>query len=66
VAAAGQDHRKRILEHQERMKAEQNAPTQEPTDRQLKMPLIGEVPRVEEKPRSKRKRARPNRDQLKL
>jgi len=36
------DHRKRILQHQEKVAAEQQSAAR-PTDAQLKIPLIGEV-----------------------
>jgi hypothetical protein len=38
------DHRRRILEFQEKLAAEQRVPASLPGDRQLRMPLIGEVP----------------------
>jgi hypothetical protein len=59
------DHRKRILDHQERVAAEQRGPLQ-PSDPQMKIPLIGEV-RLPEPARPKRARRRmkkPNQPQL--
>jgi hypothetical protein len=44
-----QDHRKRILDHQERVAAEQRD-VQRPSDPQMKIPLIGEVRRPEPVP----------------
>jgi hypothetical protein len=42
------DHRRRILEHLEKMEAEKPAPEPAPSDPQLKIPLIGEVRRPPE------------------
>jgi hypothetical protein len=44
------DHRQRILDHQEKIEAEQRAPLAPSSDRQLKIPLIGEVRRTEPSP----------------
>jgi hypothetical protein len=57
------DHRKRILDHQERVAAEQRL---QPSDPQMKIPLIGEV-RLPDPTRPKRARRRvtkPNQPQL--
>jgi hypothetical protein len=53
-----QDHRKRILDHQEKAAAEQRNAVP-PSDPQLKIPLIGEVRRPEPPPpRLRRPRAK--------
>jgi hypothetical protein len=49
------DHRRRMLEHQERVAAEQRAAAARPTDPQLKIPLIGEVRRPEPAPPKRRR-----------
>jgi hypothetical protein len=53
------DHRRRMLEHQERVAAEQRAAMARAADPQLKMPLIGEVRRPEPAPPTRR-RPRPS------
>jgi hypothetical protein len=49
------DHRRRMLEHQERVAAEQRAAAASPMDPQLKIPLIGEVRRPEPSPPKRRR-----------
>jgi hypothetical protein len=49
------DHRRRMLEHQERVAAEQRAAAARPMDPQLKIPLIGEVRRPEPSPPKRRR-----------
>jgi hypothetical protein len=44
------DHRRRVLEHQEKIDAGQRRQAAEPRDPQLTMPLIGEVRRPEPAP----------------
>jgi hypothetical protein len=51
-----QDHRRRILEHQQRVAAEQQTPDATSSEPQLKMPLIGEVRRPEAPIPPKRRR----------
>jgi hypothetical protein len=46
LAAIAKDHLRRMLDHQEKIKAEQPVADQQ-IDRQLKMPLIGEVRKTE-------------------
>ena len=50
------DHRQRILDHQEKIEAEQRAPLLPPSDPQLKIPLIGEVRRAEPSPPKRQRR----------
>ena len=57
ISERAQDHRRRILDHQEKARAEQSA-SSKPSDRQLNMPLIGEVRRPAE-PAPKSARSRP-------
>ena len=57
ISQAARDHRRRILDHQQKVQAEQRASGQ-PSDRQLKIPLIGEVCRPAE-PAPKASRSRP-------
>jgi hypothetical protein len=52
-----EDHRRRMLDHQERVHARREAANLQPSDPQLKIPLIGEVRRSEPAP-PKRKRQR--------
>jgi hypothetical protein len=60
-----QDHRKRILDHQERVAAKQRDARQ-PSDPQMKMPLIGEVQRPDPAPpkRVRQRVEKPNQPQL--
>jgi hypothetical protein len=60
-----QDHRKKILDHQERVAAEQRD-VQRPSDPQMKIPLIGEVRRPDPAPpkRGRRWVKKPNQPQL--
>jgi hypothetical protein len=47
VSGDGGDHRRRVLEHLEKAASETCGPGSTPSDRQLKIPLIGEVRRPE-------------------
>jgi hypothetical protein len=61
------DHRRRILEHLEKMEAEKPAPEPAPSDPQLKIPLIGEVrrpPEVSPPKRRARRTAKPSQPRL--
>jgi hypothetical protein len=61
------DHRKRILEHQEKVMAEKRDSKPDSADRQLKFPLIGEVrPPAESAPARHRARrsAKPSQPRL--
>jgi len=49
------DHRRRVLEHQERVAAEQREAGARPTDPQLRIPLIGEARRPEPPPPKRRR-----------
>ena len=49
------DHRRRVLEHQERVEAEQREAAARPKDPQLRIPLIGEVRRPEPSPPKRRR-----------
>jgi hypothetical protein len=49
------DHRRRVLEHQERVAAEQREAAAHPKDPQLRIPLIGEVRRPEPSPPKRRR-----------
>jgi hypothetical protein len=62
-----QDHRKRILDHQERVAAEQRDARQ-PSDPQMKMPLISEVRRPDPVPpkRSRQRVKKPSQNQPQL
>jgi hypothetical protein len=53
------DHRRRMLEHQEKVEAEQHTQAVPPLDPQLRMRLIGEVRSPEPSP-PKRRRSRTN------
>lgn len=57
MAAIAKDHLRRMLEHQEKIEAEQRTSNPQPVDPQLTMPLIGEVRRLQPAP-SKRPRSR--------
>ena len=59
ISRVAHDHRRRMLEHQERVEATATARLQ-PSDPQLKIPLIGEVRRPVEPalPISKRPKAK--------
>jgi hypothetical protein len=61
-----QDHRRRILDHQERVATEQRTADAKPLDPQLRIPLIGEVRRPEPTPPKRRrtKHKRPVQPQL--
>ena len=53
------DHRRRILDHQEKVEAEQRTAAAQPSEPQLRIPLIGEVRRPEPAtPKRKRSRAK--------
>jgi len=55
----GSDHRRRILEHQEKIAAERRASGAEPIEPQLKIPLIGEVRRPQpDTPKPRRPRTK--------
>jgi hypothetical protein len=58
------DHRKRILDHQERVAAKQRDAL--PPDLQMKIPLIGEVRRPDPAPpkRARQRMKKPNQPQL--
>jgi hypothetical protein len=58
------DHRKRILDHQERIAAKPRDAL--PSDPQMKIPLIGEVRRPDPAPskRARRRVKKPNQPQL--
>jgi hypothetical protein len=60
-----QDHRKRILDHQERVAAKQRD-ARRPSDPQMKMPLIGEVRRPDSVPpkRAQQRAKKPCQPQL--
>ncbi len=67
LSSKARDHRRRVLEHQEKLRARDHAPQSEPADPQLKIPLIGEVKRDEGVVARKRKLARTRKpDQPKL
>jgi hypothetical protein len=51
----GTDHRRRILEHLERAQAEMPAPAAQASERQLKIPLIGEARRPDAPPAKRRR-----------
>lgn len=59
MAAIAKDHLRRMLEHQEKVEAEQQISNPKPADPQLRMPLIGEVrplqPVPSKRPRSRKK-----------
>lgn len=58
ISQAARDHRRRMLDHQEKVDAEQRNSSQS-SDRQLKMPLIGEVRRpAEPAPKTTRSRTK--------
>jgi hypothetical protein len=52
---ASLDHRRRMLEHQERVEAERRSLAAQPSEPQLKIPLIGEVRRLEPSPPKRRR-----------
>jgi hypothetical protein len=62
------DHRRRVLEHQEKIDAGQRRQTAEPSDAQLTMPLIGEIRRPEpalpKRRRPRIKKAEPSQPEL--
>jgi hypothetical protein len=59
MAAISRDaHRRRVLEHQARVAADQSAPVTASSDPQLKIRLIGEVRRSDETVEPKRARQR--------
>ncbi|MGD0104523.1 MAG: hypothetical protein ABSC06_10845 [Rhodopila sp.] len=66
MAAIAADHLRRMLDHHEKIAAEQRDSNPKPVDPQLKMPLIGEARRLEP-PMPKRGRPRTKKPiQLKL
>jgi len=60
------DHRRRILDHQERMEATPRTPAAEAADPQLKIPLVGEVrrPKLSPPPRRRPRTKKPVQPQL--
>jgi hypothetical protein len=62
------DHRRRVLEHQEKIDAGQRRQAAEPSDAQLTMPLIGEIRRPEaalpKRRRPRIKKAEPSQPEL--
>jgi hypothetical protein len=70
MASASRDdkgaHQRRVLEHQTRLAAERRAPDATPADPQLSIPLVGEVKRADDAPKTKRKKRARLPDQLKF
>jgi hypothetical protein len=60
------EHRRRVLEHQAKLAAERRTSEAAPSDPQLRIPLVGEVRRSDGAQAPKRRRKKPNADQLKL
>lgn len=61
------EHRRRVLEHQARLAAEQKTPNAAPSDSQLRIPLVGEVKRSDgAQPPKRRRKDKQDPDQLKL
>jgi hypothetical protein len=56
ISRVSRDHLQRILDHQEKREAEQDVPSSLSSDPQLKIPLIGEVRRIEPTPPKRRRR----------
>jgi hypothetical protein len=57
ISPEARDHRRRILDYQEKIETERRGPGLPSSDAQLRIPLIGEVRRPEA-PAPKRKRPR--------
>ena len=58
TALSRESHRRRVLEHQAKVAADQGAPVTSSSDSQLKIRLIGEVRRSDDTPQPKRGRQR--------